>query len=178
MFRTFQGRKCRSNNRISVGSCRSYYTGSKRRIISTAMLHMKHQCSIQYLCFQFCIFLIRPQHKQNIFCCRQIRLWTMDIKTFITDIMIISMVSINCKHRHFTDQFHTLHQYVLQGGITDIIIIRCQCQYTSGQGIHQICTRCFHNDISRKICRQMPCCCQRLTEVVQLFPGREFTKQQ
>ena len=67
----------------------------ERRVITSAMFHMKNKRNIQDFCLQMRILLIRTKHSQNVLCCGKFFLRIMDIETLIFDIMVISLISIN-----------------------------------------------------------------------------------
>lgn len=52
---------------------------SRGRVVSAAVIHVKHKSHIQDLCLKFCIFTIL-RHHQNIFRCGQFRFRRIDIE--------------------------------------------------------------------------------------------------
>ena len=86
--------------------------GSKCRVITAAMFHMENQSHIQYMRLHLCILHIRPEHTQEILCCRQLWIRTMNIHAFITLIVIVRMVAVNRQHRHGANQHHTLAKHI------------------------------------------------------------------
>ena len=55
---------------------------------------MKYQRNVKHARFQFRVRLIRAKHKEQILCCGQSLLRTVDIKAVITDIMVVCMVTV------------------------------------------------------------------------------------
>ena len=108
MLWSLQGRKSCRNNRIRIGTCRCNDTGCKGRIVTAAVLHVEYKCHIKHLRLQIRIFFIRTEHSQNILCRRKIVIRTMNIKTLISFIMIICMITVYRKHREYTDQHQAL----------------------------------------------------------------------
>ena len=69
---------------------------------------MKYQRNVKHARFQFRVRLIRAKHKEQILCCGQSLLRTVDIKAVITDIMVVCMVTLLRKHLEDTDQLDAL----------------------------------------------------------------------
>jgi len=69
---------------------------------------MKYQRNVKHARFQFRVRFIRAKHKEQILCCGQSLLRTVDIKAVITDIMVVCMVTVHRKHREYTDQLDAL----------------------------------------------------------------------
>ena len=105
---SLQRRKRCCHYGICIGSGRGYDSGSEGGVITSAMLHMQHQCGIQYFGLQFGILFVGTKHHQQILCCGKLLLRTMYVHTLIIGIVIICMVAVDCQHREHSDQSQTL----------------------------------------------------------------------
>ena len=173
-----QGGQRRRDNRIGIRPRGSNHTGGKGGIVSAAMLHMKHKGNIQHLCLQLRIFLVRPQHHQQIFRCRQLLRRTMYVHALIILIVIVSVITVHGQHGKYADQPDALPEYVLDTGIAAVLIIRSQGQHTPGQGIHDIAAGGLHDDIPGEIGGQRPVGGKDLPELLQLLLGGQFPEQE
>ena len=108
VLRSLQRRKRCCHYGICIGSGRGYDSGSEGGVITAAMLHMQHQCGIQYFGLQFGILFVGTKHHQQILCCGKLLLRTMYVHTLIIGIVIICMVAVDCQHREHSDQSQTL----------------------------------------------------------------------
>ena len=176
--RPLQRRHGRRHRRISIRTGGCYHTGRKGRVITTAMLHVKHQRHIQNLCLQKTVLFIRAQQHQKILCSRQTRIRAMDVHTFISLIMVVCMISIYCQHWKYTDQVHALTDHISNIIGIHIFIIRCQGQNTSGHRIHNIFTWRLHNNISGKIGRKCTTLTHQFLKFFLFFCCRRLSKEQ
>ena len=108
MFGSLQGGKCCRNDRISIGSGRSHDSGGKGGVVTTAMLHMQHQCGVQYPRLQFGVLFVRAKHHQQILCGGKFLLGTVYVHTLIVGIVIICMVAVDCQHGEHSNQSQAL----------------------------------------------------------------------
>ncbi len=165
VLRPLQRRHCRRNGRICVGTGRSDYPCGKCGVISAAMFHMQQQRNIQHFRFQRTIFLVRPQHHQQVF--RRRKLWfrTVYVHTVVIFIMVIGMVTVHRKHRENTNQFNALPQAIADNiRRIDLAVIRRQRQDAPCHGIHNILCGGFHNYVPCKIRRKGPAVCHDFTK--------------
>ena len=101
----------------------------------------------------------------------------MNIQTVILQIMIIGMIAIYSHHWEHTDQHQTLTQHVFNTQIRRIVIIGSKGQYTSGQVVHNVFGRCFHNNIAGKAFWQAAHSTQYFLKYLQFFFVRQIAKQ-
>ena len=92
--------------------------------------------------------------------------------------MLVRMIIIDCNHRHHTDQQHRLPQDVRNSDIVRIRIVGIQRQNGALHPVHDIRTRCFHDDIPDKLARKLAVLSQKIDEITQLFPVRQLAEQQ
>ena len=78
--------------------------GGKGRVITTAMLRMKHQGYIQHLSLQFRVGSVFPKKPQNILRCGQLRLGIADNETLVQVIMAVSVIAIDAEQGELGNQ--------------------------------------------------------------------------
>ena len=122
----------------------------KCRVITTAVLCMENQCNIENFCLQFCILTAWSEHQQHILCERESLLRIADKQHLIFSEMTVSMIGIYSDQRQLRNQAQCLPQYIADRNIFRIAVIRVKRQHTPLHGIHNICIRCFHDNITHK----------------------------
>ena len=151
--------------------------GRKRGVVTTAVLCVNYKRNIKHPRLQLCIFSVASQNPQNIFCSGQLRIRITDDEALVIVVMLVRMICINRCQRHRRNQSQRLTQYILNGNIIRILIIRIQGQYASLQRIHDVQTRCLHDDITHKFARKLPVLVQQINKFPQLLLVRQRTEQ-
>ena len=95
------------------------------------MLHVQNQRKIQDRRLQFCIFLIRPEHPQDVFRSGKLFGRIMNIKALSLYVMIVCLIAVHRQHREHGDQRHTLTQDIGETGVIRMSVISIQRQNTS-----------------------------------------------
>ena len=89
----------------------------KGRIVSAAVLCVKHQGHIQYLCLQLRILSVFAQKTQNIFCGGQLRLGIADDQALIQMIMPVGMITVHTDQRELGNESQGLAEYIGDGDV-------------------------------------------------------------
>ena len=148
----------------------------KSRVVSAAVIHVKHKSHIQDLCLKFCIFTILAEHHQNIFRCGQFRFRRIDIE-ILSSAVIIRMISVYHQHRKLTDEVQTLTENVRNTRIIRFLVIRIKLQDTSRNAVHHIAARRFHDDVTHEVRRKHTALCDHILKLFQLCFIRKFAEQ-
>ena len=152
--------------------------GGEGRVITAAVLHMKHQGDVENLGLEVCVPAVGTQGVKNILCCRQLRLRRVDVETLAIVVMGVSLIAIDREHREQGNELQGLAQYVGNGDVVATVVVGVQGQDASCQGVHHILTGSFHNDIPDKMGGQGTVGAQKLPEGSKLPGIRQFPKEQ
>mgnify|MGYP000122785709 FL=1 len=68
--------------------------------------------------------------------------------------MVVRLIAINGQHRENRNQVNALAKHIRKGGIICVVVVRVQGQNASGQSVHHVLGRRFHNNVTHKVLRQ------------------------
>ena len=64
-----------------------------------------------------------------------------------------------------------------RGNIIRLLVIAIKCKHTSGQGIHNVLGRCFHDNVPYELRRTGALVRQKLGEILQFLLIRKLAEQ-
>ena len=101
--------------------------GRKCRVITAAVIHMKHHRHIQDLRLQLRVLSVLTKHHQDILSHGQLRSRCID-KEILTSAEIICMITVHHQHRKLADQIQALTQYIRNRRIVCLCVIAVKTQ--------------------------------------------------
>ena len=150
----------------------------KCRVVTTAMLCMKHKCDIKNLGLKLCILAVRTKHQQDILCKGKSLLRITDKECFIFSEMAVCVIGVNRDLRKLGNQLQRLAEHIRYGNILRIIIICIKSKYAALHGIHNVGIGSLHDNITYKTSSQIFHIREKFQEPGQLIFTWKFTEDQ
>ncbi len=124
VLRAFERAERRCDCGICVRSRGRYNMRGKGRVITAAVLCVKHQCRVKHLGFKRGILAVEPQHIKYVFCGGKLGARLVNEKAVAAaQIIIVRMITVYRKQRKPCNKLQALAQHIRNRGVLCVCVI-------------------------------------------------------
>ena len=142
------------------------------------MLHVQEKRRVEDTRLGLGELFVRPEHAQDILRRRPSLGRPVDVHAAVVFVVVVGVVGVDRQHREHRDQHEALADDVGDVVAADVLVVGGQGQDASRHRVHDVDGSRLHDDVARKVPRQVAVSLEDLDELFCLVLVRQFAKEQ